>query len=118
MATLLRGVFDEIAGTLKLLVVMGQNGFMKNQLVNFSSQSLLNKWKTIGSMEAIAASKATKEDIKSEKAEPEKSLREKILAFTKQLILEKGAENYGCAKWSTGVPGIGTCVEPAGSWER
>ncbi len=117
MATLLRGVFDEIAGTLKLLVVDGPKWLYGKSIGKFFQEPAVKQMENVGSMEAIAASKATKEDIKAEKAEPEKSLKEKILAFTKQLILEKGAENYGCAKWSTGVPGIGSCVEPAGSWE-
>jgi hypothetical protein len=117
MATLLRGVFDEITDTLKLLVVDGPKWLYGKTIGKFFQEPAVKQMENVGSMEAIASSKASNKDIKTEQKEPAKSLREKIVAFTRQLILEKGAENYGCTKWSTGVPGIGSCVEPAKSWE-
>lgn len=117
MATLLRGVFDEITDTLKLLVVDGPKWVYGKTIGKFFQEPAVKQMENVGSMEAIASSKASDKDIKTEQKEPEKSLREKIVAFTRQLILEKGAETYGCTKWSTGVPGIGSCVEPAKSWE-
>jgi ferredoxin-NADP reductase len=117
MATLLRGVFDEITDTLKLLAVDGPKWVYGKTIGKFFQEPAVKQMENVGSMEAIASSKASDKDIKTEQKEPEKSLREKIVAFTKQLILEKGAETYGCTKWSTGVPGIGSCVEPAKSWE-
>lgn len=117
MATFIRGAFDEITDTLKLLVIDGPKWIYNKTVEKFSKEPAVKQMENVGSMEAIAASKATDKEIKEEKAEPEKSLIQKITAFTKNLILDKGAANYGCAKWSTGVPGVGSCIEPAGSWE-
>lgn len=117
MATFIRGAFDEITDTLKLLVVDGPKWIYNKTVGKFFQEPAVKQMENVGTVEAIASSKATNKEIKQEIAEPSKSLVEKITAFTKHLILDKGAENYGCTKWSSGIPGVGTCVAPGGSWE-
>jgi ferredoxin-NADP reductase len=116
MATFIRGAFDEITDTLKLLVIDGPKWIYSKTIGNFFKEPAVKQMENLGSVEALASSQSTDKEIKEEIAEPKKSLIKKITDFTQHLIIDKGAENYGCTKWSTGVPGVGTCVEPGGNW--
>ena len=116
-ATFIRGAFDEILMTLNLLVVEAPKWVYNNTIGKFFQEPAVKQLENVGTVEAMAATKASNADIKKEKAEPEKTLTQKIVNFTKELIVDSAAKSYGCEAWSTGVPGVGTCVKPAGNWE-
>ncbi|MBC7429501.1 MAG: (2Fe-2S)-binding protein [Bacteriovorax sp.] len=117
MAIFIRGAFNEITDTLKLLVVDGPKWIYNKTLGSWFQEPAVKQMENVGSMEAIASSTATDKQIKQEIAEPKKALMEKISTFAQNLILEKGVAEFGCSEWSTGVPGIGKCVSPPASWE-
>jgi ferredoxin-NADP reductase/bacterioferritin-associated ferredoxin len=117
MGTFIRGAFDEITDTLKMLVVDGPKWLYDKTLGQFFKEPAVKQMENVGSLEAVSSSTQSDAQIREEVAEPEKALLARISEFAEHLILDKGAESYGCTKWSSGVPGVGTCEVPGGTWE-
>lgn len=117
MATFLRGIYNEITDTLKFLVVEAPVWLYENTFGRWFGEPAVEQMENVESLEAIASSEASDEEIAEEEENPEQSFVDKILAFTNQLILEQGVKNFGCATWSSGIPGVGECLEAPASWE-
>jgi hypothetical protein len=117
MATFIRGAFNEITDTLKFLVVEAPVWLYKKTFGRWFGEPAVEQMENVESLEAIAASASTDKEIEEEQKNPKKSFFEKVVAFTENLILEQGVKNFGCEKWSSGIPGVGTCLNPPASWE-
>ncbi len=117
MATFIRGAFNEITDTLKFLVIEAPTWLYKKTFGRWFAEPAVEQMENVESLEAIASSDDTDEEITEEQNEPEKSFFDKVVAFTENLILEQGVKNFGCESWSSGVPGVGTCLSPPASWE-
>jgi uncharacterized protein (UPF0147 family) len=117
MGTIIRGVFNGLTDTLKLLVVDGPRWIYDRTFGSWFGEPAVDQLENVASIEALESANETDEELTQEQENPEESFLEKAARIAESVILDGAVRNFGCETWSSGVVGIGSCLNPPQTWE-